>query len=79
MDLVCAPTVSAARAGYMLAWYGFCLGFTKEKRMEQLLLMKELKPHCALVRNGREWRRFIETIPGYMLYLERYRQEELKE
>ena len=47
--------------------------------MEQLLLMKELKPHCALVRNGREWRRFIETIPGYMLYLERYRQEELKE
>jgi len=74
-ELVVAPTVESARSAYLQAWYGFCLGSTREQRCEQLMIMAALKPFCALVKNGRDWRKFIETIPGYNSYLERRRNE----
>jgi hypothetical protein len=70
------PTVEEARLAYRQAWFGYCLNHTRESRYDQLMIMVAMKPFCALVRNGREWRRFTATIPGYTSYLKRRLHEE---
>lgn len=76
MEPISTPTMLAARSAYRQAWFGYCLSPCSEKRFEQLLIMQAMKPFCALVKNGREWQKFIATIPGYTSYLSRRRIEE---
>lgn len=76
MKSLLTPTVEEARSAYRHAWYGFCLAPSSILRFEQLQIMDAMRPFCALIKNGREWQRFTESIPGYMAYLNRRRREE---
>lgn len=62
-------TKAQARQGYALAWAGFCMSMNQDNRYKQLVVLDALKPHCATVPEGNEWRLFIATLPGYREFL----------